>query len=335
MHIALPSFPTLPLAQLADVTRRRLLGLGAALALPGCAWQSSLQDAPPVTLPGTRQLDLRAPGMPGPGAPERVHRIMVAVPPAPPPPQGYPVLYLLDGNLLFTPTAQLMRNRFARGPSVPTQGAVVVGLGYADSAVLDLSARSYDYTPPAPGPATDERGRAEGGADHFLDFIDQQVRPLVEESWPIDKTRQTFFGHSYGGLCVLHALLTRPGSFQRYVAASPSIWWRDGFVLQALPGFLAHAASQPADAPALQLLLTQGEREARPAKQTTAPAPSSDPARDAIRRQRQSAPGIPALREGLRGAPGLALRYASFPGADHGGAMLPAAQQALALAIQD
>lgn len=333
MHIALPTFPTLPLAQLADVTRRRLLGLGAALALPGCAWQSSLKDAPPVTLPGTRQLDLPAQGMPG--APERMHRIMVAVPPVPPPPQGYPVLYLLDGNLLFTPTAQLMRNRFARGPSVPTQGAVVVGLGYADSAVLDLSARSYDYTPPAPSPSTDERGRAEGGADHFLDFIEQQVRPMVEESWPIDTTRQTFFGHSYGGLCVLHALLTRPGRFQRYVAASPSIWWRDGFVLQALPGFLAHAASQPADAPALQLLLTQGEREARPAKQTPSPAPSSDPARDAIRRQRQSAPGMQALRDGLRGAPGLELRYASFPGADHGSAMLPAAQQALAMAIQD
>ncbi|MEJ5126387.1 alpha/beta hydrolase-fold protein [Comamonas sp. MYb21] len=341
MQLALPPFPTLPLAQLADVTRRRLLGLGAALALPGCAWQSSLQDAPPVTLPGTRQLDLRAPGMPGPGAPERVHRIMVAVPPAPPPPQGYPVLYLLDGNLLFTPTAQLMRNRFARGPSVPTQGAVVVGLGYDDSQVLDLAARSYDYTPPAPGPATDARGRAEGGADHFLDFIDQQVRPLVEASVPIDTTRQTFFGHSYGGLCVLHALLTRPGSFQRYVAASPSIWWRDGLVLQALPGFLAHAASQAKDAPPLRLLVTQGEREARPAAPSTqasppAPsAPASDPARDAIRRQRQSAPGIPALMEGLRGAPGLALRYASFPGADHGSAMLPAAQQALAMAIED
>lgn len=338
MHIALSPFPTLPLAQLADGTRRRLLGLGAALALPGCAWQSSLKDAPAVTLPGTRQLDLRAHGMPGPGAPERVHRIMVAVPPAPPPPQGYPVLYLLDGNLLFTPTAQLMRNRFARGPSVPTQGAVVVGLGYADSAVLDLSARSYDYTPPAPGPATDARGRAEGGADHFLDFIDQQVRPLVEASWPIDRARQTFFGHSYGGLCVLHALLTRPGSFQRYVAASPSIWWHDGLVLQALPGFLAQAANRPADAAALQLLLTQGEREARPAvpsTQSSPPAPASDPARDAIRRQRQNAPGIPALMESLRGAPGLALRYASFPGADHGGAMLPAAQQALAMALQD
>ena len=85
MQLALPTFPTLPLAQLADVTRRRLLGLGAALALPGCAWHSSLQDAPPVALPGTRQLDPRAPGMPGPGAPDRVPRIMVAVPPVPPP----------------------------------------------------------------------------------------------------------------------------------------------------------------------------------------------------------------------------------------------------------
>lgn len=78
-------------------SRRAVLGLGAALALPGCALrpalENPLENAPPVALPGTRQIDIAA------GGPHRhVHRIMLAVPPAPPPPQGWPVLYLLDGK---------------------------------------------------------------------------------------------------------------------------------------------------------------------------------------------------------------------------------------------
>ncbi|MFC3216924.1 alpha/beta hydrolase-fold protein [Comamonas sp. JC664] len=98
--------------------------------------------------------------------------------------------------------------------------------------------------PPAPGPATDARGRAEGGADHFLDFIDQQVRPLVEGSLPIDTARQTFFGHSYGGLCVLHALLTRRADLAAMSPPAPRSGGAMAWLLQALPGFLAHAASQ-------------------------------------------------------------------------------------------
>lgn len=294
--------------------RRTVLGLGAALALPGCALraapQHALRHAPPATLPDTRQIDITATA--------HRHRIMVAVPPAPPPPQGYPVLYVLDGNLLFAPAAQLMRNRFARGPGVPAQGAVVVGLGYAGEQVLNLDARTYDYTPPAPGPQHDERGRREGGADAFLDFIEATVRPLVADALPVDAARQTLFGHSYGGLCVLHALFTRPGRFQNYVAASPSAWWRDGFILQAQQQFLA---ARQANALPLRLLVTQGEREAAPAATGSA-------------RERRSAEHLRALLDGLRGAPGLDLRFASFPGADHGTAMIPAVQQALELAIR-
>lgn len=300
--------------------RRALFGLGAALALPGCALRHTLEDslesAPPVVLPDTRQIDIAAGG--------HTHRIMLAVPPAPPPAQGWPVLYMLDGNLSFAPIAQLMRNRFARGPGVPAQGAVVVGLGYAGHSqgqVLDLNARTYDYTPPAPGPATDTSGRREGGADAFLDFINAAVRPLVERTMRVDATRQTLFGHSYGGLCVLHALFTRPGDFQNYVAASPSVWWRDGYILQSQARFLAR---RRADAPLLHLSVSQGEREAEP---------PTDPARTAIARERRNPEHVHALLDGLRGVPGLDLRFTTFPGADHGGAMLPAAQQALALAI--
>jgi len=295
------------------IPRRALLGLGAALALPGCVLRPTLENAPPVALPDTRQIDITAGG--------HTHRIMLAVPPAPPPAQGWPVLYVLDGDLLFALTAQLMRNRFARGPGMPAQGAVLVGLGYAGARVLDLDARTRDYTPPAPGPAIDERGRREGGADVFLDFIDATVRPLVERAVRVDTVRQTLFGHSYGGLCVLHALFTRPGGFQRYVVASPSVWWRDGFILQEQNRFVA---GRRADAPALHLLVTQGEREAELPE---------DPARAAIVRQRQGTDRLHTLLDGLRGVPGLDVRFVAFPGADHGTSMAPAAQQALALAI--
>ena len=293
--------------------RRTLLGLGALLALPGCALRPALEHAPPVALPGTRRIDIATGG--------HTHRVMLAVPPAPAPAQGWPVLYVLDGDLMFALTAQLMRNRFARGPGVPAQGAVVVGLGYAGEQVLDLDARTYDYTPPAPGPAADGRGRREGGADAFLGFIDSAVRPLVERAARVDTARQTLFGHSYGGLCVLHALFTRPGAFQNYVAASPSGGGRDGFILREQERFLA---ARRADAAPLRLLVTQGEREAQ------VPA---DPARAAIARERRGAEHLRALLDGLRGAPGLDWRFMSFPGADHGGSMAPAAQQALALAI--
>lgn len=292
-------------------SRRTLLGLGATLALPGCALHRTLEGAPPVTLPDTRRIDLSANG--------HLHRIMVATPPSPPPAQGWPVLYMLDGNLLFPLAAQLVRNRFARGPGVPARGAVVVGLGYAGSQVLDQDARTYDYTPPAPGPATDERGRREGGADAFLDFIDAVVRPLVADAVPVDAGRQALFGHSYGGLCVLHALFTRPGGFQDYVAASPSVWWRDGFILSEQARFLAE---RDADASALRLLVTQGEREAEP---------PADPARAAIARKRRNHERLRTLLDGLRDAPRLDVRFSSFPGADHGSSMVPAVQQALAL----
>lgn len=317
-------------AMAGSARRRALLAFGAALALPGCALRPSplpatvptFDGAPPVALPGTRQIKLQAGG--------HLHRIMLAVPPAAPPAGGWPVLYVLDGDLLFASTAQLMRNRFARGPNVRAEGALVVGLGYvADPAgdrVLDLDARSLDYTPPipgiSPGPTHDTRGRREGGADAFLDFVDTVVRPLVERSAPVDRARQTLLGHSYGGLCVLHALFTRPGGFQNYVAASPSVWWRDGAILQTQARFVA---GRRGDAAPLRLLITEGEREA---------LPPSDPARAALVRERRGGERLHALLAGLRGVPGLALRHVRIPGADHGASMLPAAQLALELALQ-
>ncbi len=66
------------------------------------------------------------------------------------------------------------------------------------------------------------------------------------------------WGHSYGGLCVLHAALTRPDAYHAFVAASPSLWWGYGAVLKDAPPFLARSSR-----PDLALTLLVGEDEVR------------------------------------------------------------------------
>ena len=76
--------------------------------------------------------------------------------------------------------------------------------------------------------------------------------------YPIDAQRQTLFGHSYGGLFTLYTLVTKPQTFQGYVAASPSIWWYRGYVERTLEAFEQQLADQPV---AARLLVTAGGAE--------------------------------------------------------------------------
>jgi len=84
------------------------------------------------------------------------------------------------------------------------------------------SRRSLDYTPETDLTA-DARGRPVGGAGAFREFIVSDLRPAIEADFPVDTSRQTLFGHSYGGLFVLDTFFADPSLFQTYVAASPSI----------------------------------------------------------------------------------------------------------------
>ena len=74
--------------------------------------------------------------------------------------------------------------------------------------------------------------RSNGGAPPFLHFILHQVRPQIDRLVRTDPHKQTLWGHSYGGLFVLHTLFNEPQAFTRYVAADPSLWWQNGLMLQ-------------------------------------------------------------------------------------------------------
>lgn len=160
----------------------------------------------------------------------RRYRVWIGVPKGAAPAEGYPALYMLDGNGALECLDDELLSQVDTG-SLP----VLVLLGYPVTSRFDVVARAYDYTPPIPPDRArsdvDGRQRPGGGADSFADFIERQVKPAVSARVKVNPARQTLWGHSYGGLFALHLLFTRPQAFQAYAVADPSLWWQQGFVL--------------------------------------------------------------------------------------------------------
>lgn len=288
--------------------------LWACAAMPRDAATATFAGAPAVTLPDTRRIDLRS------HADGRIRRVFVALPEGPPPPDGYRVLYVLDGNALFPVATMMARSQARRGASTGILPGIVVGIGYPTDTRYDEPARALDYTPPAAGLT-----REFGGADAFLDFIEHELQPLVAREFPVDARRNALFGHSFGALLVLHALFTRPGLFADHVAASPSIWWNDRHILKERDAYAARATGATRQA---RVLITVGSHE-----QT--PPPGIGAERAAILRERRQVDAARALAadlERLRPA-GLQTSFREFEGENHGSAALPALQRAVERAL--
>lgn len=231
------------------------------------------------------------------------YEIMVAWPEGPPPPGGWPALYVLDGEDNFA-IATLTARRLARAGSRSGVGdGIVIGIGAGP-----LARRVRDYTPPVPGyriPAgKPAAGLETGGADAFLDFLTREVMPAVNKRRPVDESRETLMGHSFGGLLAMHARMTRPGTFDAVVAVSPSLWFGDGALLKKAP--TAGAMTQA------DLLIAEGDQPA-----------TGVAVQDAE-----------AVVRTLRAAdPKTAISYLHLPGQTHGTTMLPALSPAIRLAF--
>ncbi|WP_237391732.1 alpha/beta hydrolase [Paenibacillus dendrobii] len=165
----------------------------------------------------------------------RDYRIFIAEPMGPPPEAGYPILYVLDANATFGSLAEAMRLQSRKPHGIPP--AVIVGIGYDSNDPIVTQERFYDYTVHAEDSELPARPDGSdwprtGGAEAFLDFIEDELKPAVEEVFPVDRSKQSLFGHSLGGFLTLYTLFTRPGVYRRYFAASPSIWWKKHMLLQ-------------------------------------------------------------------------------------------------------
>jgi predicted alpha/beta superfamily hydrolase len=187
---------------------------------------------------------------------------------------------------------------------------LVVGIGYAGEADFDVPARRRDYTP---GDADAAPEAGEGGADRFLAFIEDELKPLIATRYLIDRGRQALFGHSFGGLFVAHVLLTRPAAFSTYLASSPSLWWQDRRLFGGLPG-LARSGVTP------RVQVSVGALEDDP------PKGNYPPEVRAMMAGRTMIPEARSLAGQLASLPGWAGRvvYHELAGEDHGPVWLPA-----------
>jgi len=134
-------------------------------------------------------------------------------------PAAYPVIWVIDGEMYFQSVVAvqqfLNRGLYARVPE-----AIVVGINNTN--------RSRDLTP-SKGYVIhkgDTLYSESGGADTFLRFITNELRPYIQKHFRTNGYN-VLVGHSFGGLLTLHSFLNHTQQFNAYVALDPSLWWNN------------------------------------------------------------------------------------------------------------
>jgi predicted alpha/beta superfamily hydrolase len=129
----------------------------------------------------------------------------------------YPVVYVLDGSAHedFPHIAGLVQfmNMYDLMPK-----SIVVGIANVN--------RYRDFTFPSKVKEDKKINPANGGAEKFLHFLENEVQPLVAKNYRINQ-HQTIIGQSLGGLLATEILMKKPYLFDDYIIVSPSLWWND------------------------------------------------------------------------------------------------------------
>jgi len=129
----------------------------------------------------------------------------------------YPVVYLMDSQWDFPLLTALYGEQYYDG-FIPE--LIIVGITWGDEHPNPDSLRARDYTP-----TNVKQMPQSGGADKFLDVIQQEVFPLIASNYRVDANDKTLVGCSLGGLFTMYTLFTHSNMFNRYVAASPAFMW--------------------------------------------------------------------------------------------------------------
>lgn len=266
----------------------------------------------------------------------QTYRVYISWPSAPPPPTGYPVFYMLDGDGYFGIGASQMR---MRGGSDIRAGLIVAIGSASDDMRVIVPDRWRDFSPT--GPAGDDVKSllqsgyvipAYGGAEAFHRFLVDELRPLIAAAYPIDATDQIIFGHSMGGLFVVHELFKHPTSFRTFIAASPSLYWGDNAVLRDEATFREAVASARI---APRVLLTVGGEESDPAKVPAPPQMTLSEIRIALNQKAM----VDHVRElgarlaAVKGSAGYQVETIVFPGEGHLSVTAVAVSRGLAFAL--
>lgn len=168
-----------------------------------------------------------------------------------------PLLLCLDGAWIAGAVRDATRIMSMSGEAPE---ALVAGLSFTDASMsgyLRSRARWYcptAWVPPAIVGVKDVTAADTGHASTYLAFIRDQVLPTIRAEHPISQV--WLVGHSFSALFGLTALFDEPELFDRYLLASPSIWWHDAVMFD----IEATYADTHDDLPAT-VFMTAGELE--------------------------------------------------------------------------
>jgi len=139
----------------------------------------------------------------------------------------YPVIYLLDGSKDedFIHISGLVQfGSFSWINMIPE--SIVVGIANTD--------RKRDFTAPTTDKEHLEAFPTTGGSEKFISFIENELQPYIDNNYRTTSTK-TIIGQSLGGLLTTEILFTKPNLFNNYLIVSPSLWWKDEYLLDANP----------------------------------------------------------------------------------------------------
>jgi predicted alpha/beta superfamily hydrolase len=126
----------------------------------------------------------------------------------------YPIMILLDGSTHFKTASGIVhfmssnRNRNYFMPET-----IIVAIENVD--------RERDFTVTK---IKTKRPNTMGGGRNFLDFIEKELVPYIDNNYRTETTR-TLVGHSLGGLLTLNSYMDKNSIFDSYISIDPSIWW--------------------------------------------------------------------------------------------------------------
>lgn len=153
--------------------------------------------------------------------------------------KAYPLIVVNDSRFAFPLTSGAMR---LMGDRV-VQESIVVGISYAKGEDIGVS-RTRDYTPtysPKESSAHSDDARAVSGhAKEYVQFIEEQVFPLLKAKYRIDISNKIFVGHSFGGLLGSYIVTNKPNLFDHYIIGSPSLWYDKKVILKMEEEYSKH-----------------------------------------------------------------------------------------------
>ncbi len=147
----------------------------------------------------------------------------------------WPAIFVLDGNMHFNMVVDMVRFMNIRVEFCnELPDALIVGIGYPVTGTLTdmlyhvMHLRMRDFVLDR-----EESGEAfmqehfpiaapipSGNGFGFMQFLRQELIPLIESDYRADPADRTLLGHSMGANFALYTLFRHPDLFQRCVAAS-------------------------------------------------------------------------------------------------------------------